>query len=29
VLAGNMTLGLANLFNPRDRDENGSIDEID
>jgi outer membrane protein insertion porin family len=29
VLAGNMTLGLANVFNPRDRDENGSIDEID
>jgi len=29
VLAGNMTLGLANLFNPRDRDGNGSIDEID
>ena len=29
VLAGNMTLGLANLFNPRDRDENGTIDEID
>ena len=29
VLAGNMTLGLANLFNPRDRDANGSIDEID
>jgi outer membrane protein insertion porin family len=29
VLAGNMTLGLANLFNPRDRDGNGTIDEID
>ncbi len=29
VLAGNMTLGLANIFNPRDRDENGTIDEID
>jgi outer membrane protein assembly factor BamA len=29
VFAGNMTLGLANVFNPRDRDENGSIDEID
>ena len=29
VLAGNMTLGLANLFNPRDRDGNGVIDEID
>ena len=29
VLAGNFTLGLANLFNPRDRDENGVIDEID
>jgi len=29
VLAGNMTLGLANVFNPRDRDENGAIDEID
>ena len=29
VFAGNMTLGLANLFNPRDRDENGVIDEID
>ena len=29
VLAGNMTLGLANLFNPRDRDGNGAIDEID
>ena len=29
VLAANMTLGLANLFNPRDRDGNGTIDEID
>jgi outer membrane protein insertion porin family len=29
VLAGNMTLGLANIFNPRDRDENGVINEID
>jgi outer membrane protein assembly factor BamA len=29
VFAGNATLGLANLFNPRDRDANGSIDEID
>ena len=29
VFAGNMTLGLANLFNPRDRDGNGAIDEID
>ncbi|HEY6120320.1 MAG TPA: BamA/TamA family outer membrane protein, partial [Pyrinomonadaceae bacterium] len=29
VLAGNVTLGLANLFNPRDRDGNGKIDEID
>ena len=29
VLAGNVTLGLANLFNPRDRDGNGTIDEID
>jgi outer membrane protein insertion porin family len=29
VFAGNMTLGLANVFNPRDRDENGKIDEID
>ena len=29
VLAGNATLGLANLFNPRDRDANGIIDEID
>ena len=29
VFAGNVTLGLANLFNPRDRDDNGTIDEID
>ena len=29
VLAGSMTLGLANLFSPRDRDGNGAIDEID
>ncbi len=29
VLAGNLTLGLANMFNPRDRDGNGTIDEID
>jgi outer membrane protein insertion porin family len=29
VLAGNVTLGLANLFNPTDRDGNGTIDEID
>ncbi len=29
VLAGNVTLGLANLFNPRDRNENGVIDEVD
>jgi len=29
VFAGNATLGLANLFNPRDRDGNGRIDEID
>lgn len=29
VLAGNITLGLANLFNPRDRDGNGAIDEED
>jgi outer membrane protein insertion porin family len=29
VLAGNLTLGLANVFNPRDRDGNGAIDEID
>src|SRR4030095_9744907 len=29
VFAGNMTLGLANLFNLTDRDGNGTIDEID
>jgi outer membrane protein insertion porin family len=29
VFAGNAVLGLANVFNPRDRDENGVIDEID
>jgi outer membrane protein insertion porin family len=29
VFAGNFTLGLANLFNPRDRDGNGQIDETD
>ncbi len=29
VFAGNATLGLANIFNPRDRDGNGTIDEID
>jgi hypothetical protein len=29
VLAGNATLGLANVFNPRDRDDTGTIDEID
>ena len=29
VLAGNITLGAANLFNPRDRNDNGVIDEID
>lgn len=29
VFAANLTLGLSNLFNPRDRDGNGSIDEID
>jgi outer membrane protein assembly factor BamA len=29
VFAGNFSLGLANLFNPRDRDGNGVIDEID
>lgn len=29
VLAGNITIGLANIFNPRDRDGNGTIDEID
>jgi outer membrane protein insertion porin family len=29
VFAGNATLGLANVFNPRDRDNTGTIDEID
>ena len=29
VLAANFTLGLANIFKPRDRDDNGTIDEID
>jgi outer membrane protein insertion porin family len=29
VFAANAILGLANLFNPRDRDDNGTIDEID
>jgi outer membrane protein insertion porin family len=29
VFAGNFTLGLANLFNPIDRDGTGTIDEID
>ena len=29
VFAANATLGLSNLFNPRDRDDNGTIDEID
>ena len=29
TFAGNLTLGLANLFNPIDRDGNGTIDEID
>lgn len=29
VLAGNISLGLANLFNPRDRNDNGVIDEVD
>jgi outer membrane protein insertion porin family len=29
VLAGNVTLGVANLFNPQDRNDNGVIDEID
>jgi outer membrane protein assembly factor BamA len=29
VFAGNWSLGLANLFNPIDRDGNGAIDEID
>lgn len=29
VLAGNLTLGLANIFNARDRDGNNKIDETD
>lgn len=29
VLAANATLGLSNVFNPRDRDANGKIDEND
>ncbi|HEX8845638.1 MAG TPA: POTRA domain-containing protein [Pyrinomonadaceae bacterium] len=29
VLAGNITLGLATVFNPRDRNENGVIDDTD
>ncbi len=29
VLAGNMTLGLASIFDPRDRDGNNVIDEVD
>ncbi|HYJ48075.1 MAG TPA: POTRA domain-containing protein, partial [Pyrinomonadaceae bacterium] len=29
VLAGNVTFGAANLFNPRDRNDNGVIDDID
>jgi outer membrane protein insertion porin family len=29
VLAGNITLGLANVFNAQDRDDNGVIDEAD
>ncbi|MBV9957816.1 MAG: BamA/TamA family outer membrane protein, partial [Acidobacteria bacterium] len=29
VLAGNLTLGLANVFNARDRDGNGVVDETD
>lgn len=29
VFASNFTLGLSNLFNPIDRDDNGTIDEID
>ena len=29
VFAGNISLGLANIFNPRDRDGNDRIDEID
>jgi outer membrane protein assembly factor BamA len=29
VFAANLHTGLANLFNPRDRDDNGQIDEVD
>jgi len=29
VLAGNLTMGLAQLFSPRDRNGNGRIDDID
>ncbi len=29
ILAGGLQLGLAHLFNPRDRNENGVIDDID
>ena len=29
ILAGNVTLGLANLFNPRDRDGDGVITDVD
>lgn len=29
VLAGNISLGLATLFNPRDRNGNGVIDDVD
>jgi outer membrane protein insertion porin family len=29
ILAGNITLGVANLFNPRDRNDNGVIDDVD
>ena len=29
LLAGNFTVGLANIFNPRDRDGNNKIDETD
>jgi outer membrane protein insertion porin family len=29
VLAGSVTLGLANLFNPQDRNDNGVIDDVD
>jgi outer membrane protein insertion porin family len=29
VLAGNVTLGVANLFNPRDLNDTGVIDEVD